>query len=460
MEDLERSIREELSAAGLFTGALSASEVGSALDDSHAAVSFLRRPALGWALARDEPAADLSDSLFAFLVLPGGRVQRIHLGATAELLALVQRWRDAIGRSVTTDASGRALESRGRSAGASAGADDLDASGEELRRRILDPILSRLGEVSAIHVIADDFLHLVPLDALPLGNGLVGDRCRIWNETSFARMVQPPSPSPAPPSMLILGGIDYDAAGDSSAERDSAWVPVYAQDRGSEEVFAPLAGTLLEARAVSALFAGVFEREALLLEGDRATKRAFSAAVGGMRFVHVGTHGWYAAEDVRSHGDLDPVDRGNRVAQLEQTVRGFAPMALSGLALAGVNRGRDERGRVAGILTAEELMGFALEDCDLAVLSACETNAGPSRSGQGIQSLQAALHAAGARTAVTSLWAVDDAATRRFMESFYTKLWKQNVGKAEALWQAKMELRAEGNPVRDWAGWLLSGDPD
>ena len=31
---------------------------------------------------------------------------------------------------------------------------------------------------------------------------------------------------------------------------------------------------------------------------------------------------------------------------------------------------------------------------------------------------------------------------------------------AAAVYQAKMALRSEGHPVRDWAGWVLTGDPD
>ena len=46
------------------------------------------------------------------------------------------------------------------------------------------------------------------------------------------------------------------------------------------------------------------------------------------------------------------------------------------------------------------------------------------------------------------------------MELFYTKLWKDGLGKADALWRAKMALRGEGHPLRDWAGWVLTGDPD
>jgi len=108
-------------------------------------------------------------------------------------------------------------------------------------------------------------------------------------------------------------------------------------------------------------------------------------------------------------------------------------------------------------MTAEELATLDLSNCELAVLSACETNVGIRRAGQGIQSLQTALYAAGARTAVTSLWKVDDAATRKLMEIFYTCLWVEKLSVAEALWKAKTDLREAGHTVRDWAGWVLSG---
>ena len=81
---------------------------------------------------------------------------------------------------------------------------------------------------------------------------------------------------------------------------------------------------------------------------------------------------------------------------------------MRGLAFADANAGRDSLGQARGRMTAEELLIFDLEQCDLAVLSACETGAGLRRSGMGIQSLQTALHAAGARTAITFFWKVDD----------------------------------------------------
>jgi len=46
------------------------------------------------------------------------------------------------------------------------------------------------------------------------------------------------------------------------------------------------------------------------------------------------------------------------------------------------------------------------------------------------------------------------------MEAFYSNLWLEGMGKAEALWAANRALRDEGDPPRQWAGWVLTGDPD
>lgn len=108
-----------------------------------------------------------------------------------------------------------------------------------------------------------------------------------------------------------------------------------------------------------------------------------------------------------------------------------------------------------------------LSGCELAVLSACETNVGLRRAGFGIASLQQALHAAGVRTAVTSLWKVTDEAARELMVDFYRRICMKETPKAKALWEAKLHLRHQRNPdgspkcrTRDWAGWVLTGNSD
>ena len=58
-------------------------------------------------------------------------------------------------------------------------------------------------------------------------------------------------------------------------------------------------------------------------------------------------------------------------------------------------------------------------------------------------------------------------ATRELMVDFYRRLWFEKKPKHQALWEAKNRLRHARDPsgrpihaVRDWAGWVLSGDPE
>jgi CHAT domain-containing protein len=118
-----------------------------------------------------------------------------------------------------------------------------------------------------------------------------------------------------------------------------------------------------------------------------------------------------------------------------------------------------------GLVTAEELSTLDLTGCELAVLSACDTNVGVRRAGQGVASMQRALQMAGARSVITSLWKVPDEATKELMIDFYRRTWIEKKPKAQSLWEAKMKLRGErdenGTPryaTRDWAAWMLTGD--
>jgi CHAT domain-containing protein len=104
---------------------------------------------------------------------------------------------------------------------------------------------------------------------------------------------------------------------------------------------------------------------------------------------------------------------------------------------------------------------------DALLLSACDTNVGERRAGQGVASLQKALQMAGARSVIRSLWKVPDEATKDLMLDFYRRLWVEKKPKHQALWEAKRRLREaideRGLPkytTRDWAAWVLTGKPD
>ncbi len=67
----------------------------------------------------------------------------------------------------------------------------------------------------------------------------------------------------------------------------------------------------------------------------------------------------------------------------------------------------------------------------------------------------------------TSLWKVPDGATKDLMLDFYRRVWVEKKPKWQALWEAKTRLRetkdVQGNSkytLRDWAAWVLTGEPN
>ena len=479
---LEGEASRLLAERGVVTKPVSSEALSAALVAGDVVVGY-RRISLRRVDELSGETLDAADHLLAHVLTSEGTLNRIDLGPAAEIEGLASDWRAALGAPLM------------RGLGLEEDEDDPEARvGRELRARILDPVLALAGEgVRRLFICADDLLFLLPLDALPHdengddadGEKRLGDRLRIVNEVSFARLLAPASELEGAPSLLAFGGVDYDAQGEvpeglvaSSAPIDAGDADVPERADGEEdpaaeepdetstsrsaypERFRKLRQARYEAEATADIFEEAFDIEGSLLLAEDTTKAALFNAAPGKRYLHLATHGWFAPESVRSTEDPRPEEQGFTRMGLEDRVTGLAPMTLCGLALAGANRGRDSLGRVPGILTAEELCSLDLSQCELAVLSACETNVGIRRAGQGIQSLQSALYAAGARTSITSLWKVDDAATRRLMEAFYDNLWVQGMGKSEALWQAKQTMRDEGDPPTRWAGWVLTGDPD
>ena len=485
---LERDASRRLAERGVVTEPVEVGALTAALGPGDVAVGY-RRISLKHVDEVSGEILEAADHLLAHVLSAEGKLQRIDLGPALEVEELASEWRAALGAPLLR---GLGLEEE---------EDDPEArAGSELRARILDPVLEVAGEdATRLFICADDLLFLLPLDALPFERGdtddveRIGDRLRIVNEVSFARLLAPAPGGDTEPSLLVLGGVDYDAQGAAPEGLAASSAPIETDDtpevgsparkgddwgaRSSEgsitegagergttrsafpERFRKLRQARYEAEATADIFEEAFEIEGSLLQGKDTTKAALFEAAAGKRYLHLATHGWFAPESVRSTEDARPEGKGFARMGIEDRVTGLAPMTLCGLALAGANNGRDSLGRVPGILTAEELCSLDLSQCELAVLSACETNVGIRRAGQGIQSLQSALYAAGARTSITSLWKVDDAATRRLMEAFYDNLWVQGMGKAEALWQAKQTMRDEGDPPAHWAGWVLTGNP-
>lgn len=117
-------------------------------------------------------------------------------------------------------------------------------------------------------------------------------------------------------------------------------------------------------------------------------------------------------------------------------------------------------GGAATYLFLEEVYELPLQNVELAVLSACDTERGRAVPGEGIESFSRAFLAAGARSTVTTLWRVPDATTASFMRVFYHFL-DGGHSRAEALRRAKVRLAESDGPLSHphyWAAFVLTGE--
>ena len=103
------------------------------------------------------------------------------------------------------------------------------------------------------------------------------------------------------------------------------------------------------------------------------------------------------------------------------------------------------------------LRRYQEEQIELLVLSACQTAAGDDRAALGMAGI--ALKA-GARSALATLWFINDASTSELMQDFYRNLKTSGMTKAEALRQAQIKMLAnpEHRHPAHWAPFLLIGN--
>src|SRR5262249_58189665 len=86
------------------------------------------------------------------------------------------------------------------------------------------------------------------------------------------------------------------------------------------------------------------------------------------------------------------------------------------------------------------------------------TGLGHVHVGEGVFGLRRAFVLAGARTLVMSLWKVPDDQARELMEDFYRRL-LAGEGRAEALRQAQLAMKAKYPDPFCWGAFICQGDP-
>jgi CHAT domain-containing protein len=98
-----------------------------------------------------------------------------------------------------------------------------------------------------------------------------------------------------------------------------------------------------------------------------------------------------------------------------------------------------------------------LDAIELLILNACETASGDDLATLGIAG---AAVRAGARSAIASLWTLDDAPSVSFARTLYENLQRPNVSRAEAVRQAQLVLlqNPQYKHPRYWSPYILAGN--
>ena len=424
--------------------------------------------------------------VLAFVVRPDRPIVRVDLGPAAAITTAVDRWRAAF----VDDRPAPRISSADPAV--------------ELHRLVWQPLERSLQGARAVLVSPDGALARFPLAALPgrsPGSFLIEELpiALVPVPQLLAASARASDRPGSPPSLLLVGDIDFCGLPRTPGPAGAGLAGHLASRGGRLMQFPSLPGTTRELTAVRTTFqgtnpAGVVDE----VRGAAATEAAVRSQAPGKRYLHLATHSFFAPPELRSAlnrpalmvetpggPELAP-GRAGRFSSRD-TIMGFHPGLLSGLALAGANgnpdRAAENRPLDDGILTAMEVAELDLRHTDLVVLSACETGLGRAAGGEGLLGLQRAFQVAGARTVVASLWKVDDQATQQLMADFYDQLWQRHLTPIEALRQAQLHVlngcvvtgpargvgapepepagsnRARAHP-RLWAAWVVSGDPE
>ena len=173
------------------------------------------------------------------------------------------------------------------------------------------------------------------------------------------------------------------------------------------------------------------------LTGTEATKAKVLKRIPSASLVHIAAHGR------KETGEIVLAPNPGWEKRCEQSSRSRAR-----------NKGPKEEDY---ILKMSDVQAVKLR-AKLVVLSCCHSGRGEIKS-EGVVGIARAFLAAGARSVLASLWAIEDQATLEFMKIFYQLLGDGKTASV-ALHQAMKYLRESEQfcAVRSWAPFILIGD--
>jgi tetratricopeptide (TPR) repeat protein len=287
--------------------------------------------------------------------------------------------------------------------------------------RIIPARMPPASRVRSVLIVPDGWLSSVPFDLLPAGDGsntLLIERFSIsyLPTAALLRRVKPEGEHLHMPWMRQLVAFGDPTVQQSQPTADGL------------EGTASLASLPYSAAEIGGI-AGMTRGKAELFLRSLDLKRTFMAGkANSALLLHVSTHAFADADS----------PEGSRIL--------FSP---------------ENAQASADYVFLREVYDLDLSGVNLATLSACNTEGGKMIRGEGVQAFSRALLFAGSRSALTTLWRVDDQPTSEFMKQFYYYALERHQPKAEALRSAKLKFLRSGTALENpahWAAFVLNGD--
>jgi CHAT domain-containing protein len=240
-----------------------------------------------------------------------------------------------------------------------------------------------------LFIVPDSKLHLLAFDALVNRHSPESRIVSIVPSANVFTLLQTPRAPARPQRALIgVGGVPYDR--------------MFASGKP------PAAATRSD--GTRGLFDASYPTQLPVLPTAEGEVRAAAHFLGPTSAVLIGEQATESAIKAQQLADFDV---------LHFAVHAFAePKFPERAALVLLN---DPEGGDDGLLQPREIGQFRL-NAGVVVLSACDTAVGPTLGQEGVLNLARAFLLAGARSVITTLWAVSDATSTALMRRFYESL--------------------------------------
>jgi CHAT domain-containing protein/tetratricopeptide (TPR) repeat protein len=310
----------------------------------------------------------------------------------------------------------------------------------ELSRELFGQIADKFGEKRLI-IVPDGKLNYFPVSALPLPNAETNEPILLSNEVIY---------EPSASTLSILAKMRNQTAASKNllvfsdpvfSETDSRFLNANAQaaNPGAETALTEKFRFAESLNSLVRLTASKTEADSIIEILGRSKSDAFSgfsanreqllnAPTSDYKILHFATHGLINEERPE----------------------------LSGIVL---SRFAENGQKLDEFVRLHDIYGMNL-NADLVVLSACETGIGKQVRGEGLMSLNNAFLQTGAKSVMSSLWKVEDAATLELMKNFYASLAGENVTPSKALQKAQIKMWQSGQYKSPfyWAAFTVQGD--